>query len=362
MNLWLTDYMKTWTHDPSMGPKPFVQVIDRPRLRAVTEEQRQLIMEARLEDLNNIRKVSLYAIIPLIFISFGGGYLLSSRMLKPLDKLNIEMTKRNLENLREKIKYIDNGDEISSLILSFNNMTERLNLAFESQRNFVENASHEIKTPLSVIQATIENALEDDKLTYKEIELILNNIKKQIVFINKLTEDLLLLAVLKNHIKTEDIDFRKVIEITVNNLKAVIAKSKMNLKLSMGNKRILIKANQELLQRALANIVENSIKYSGGTKLDIKVITDMARNLTIVKFTDDGKGIPLEQMDKVFERFYRIDKGRSKKTGGSGLGLAITKEIIEAHGGEVYVSKNHIKGTQFVIELPIIKEQGTSNN
>jgi len=173
---------------------------------------------------------------------------------------------------------------------------------------------------------------------------------------------LLLLAVLKNHIKTEDIDFRKVIEITVNNLKAVIAKSKMNLKLSMGNKRILIKANQELLQRALANIVENSIKYSGGTKLDIKVITDMARNLTIVKFTDDGKGIPLEQMDKVFERFYRIDKGRSKKTGGSGLGLAITKEIIEAHGGEVYVSKNHIKGTQFVIELPIIKEQGTSNN
>ena len=79
MNLWLTQYMKTWMHDPAMEPKPFIQVVDRPRLRAVTEEQRQLIMEARLEDLENIRKVSLYAILPLMFISFGVGIFCQQR-------------------------------------------------------------------------------------------------------------------------------------------------------------------------------------------------------------------------------------------------------------------------------------------
>lgn len=342
-------------HDPAMEPKPFVQVVDRPRLRAVTDEQRQLIMEARLEDLNNIRKVSLYAILPLMFISFGGGYLLSAQMLKPLDRLNLEMTKRNLENLREKIAYVNNGDEISGLITSFNNMTERLNLAFESQRNFVENASHEIKTPLSIIQAIIESALEDQKLTSKEIDLILNNIKKQIVFINKLTEDLLLLAVLKSDLKMMDVDVREIIETTVNSLKTVITESGMNLKLSLGNKKILIQANEQLLQRAFANIIENSLKYSGGTQIIVKLVTDLKSDKINVKFTDNGKGIPLEQMERIFERFYRIDKGRSRKVGGSGLGLAITKEVIEAHGGKVYVNKKRQNGAEFIVELSFIK-------
>lgn len=342
-------------HDPAMEPKPFIQVVDRPRLRAVTEEQRQLIMEARLEDLENIRKVSFYAILPLMFMSFGGGYLLSAKMLKPLDQLNIEMTKRNLENLREKIAYIDNGDEISSMIVSFNNMTERLNLAFESQRNFVENASHEIKTPLSIIQATIENALEDNRLTSNEIDLILKNIKKQVVFINKLTEDLLLLSALRNNLKTEKVDLREAVKATVENLKSVTNGSNFELKLLLGNKKILIKANRQLLQRAFANIIENSIKYSGGTKLEIKIEVDSQSDITVIKFIDNGKGIPVTQADKIFDRFYRIDKGRSRKVGGSGLGLAITKEIIEAHGGRVYVNKKYKNGAEFVVELSVAK-------
>ena len=276
-------------------------------------------------------------------------------MLKPLDQLNLEMTKRNLENLREKISYVDNGDEISSLIVSFNNMTERLNLAFESQRNFVENASHEIKTPLSIIQANIENALDDNKLTPNEVDLILKNIKKQVVFINKLTEDLLLLAVLKNGLKMEEVDLREVVKATVEDLKSVTNGSNFELKLFLRNKKILIKANRQLLQRAFANIIENSIKYSGGTKLEIKIEVDSQSDITVIKFIDNGKGIPVDQADKIFDRFYRIDKGRSRKVGGSGLGLAITKEIIEAHGGRVYVNKKYKNGVEFVVELSVAK-------
>jgi len=120
--------------------------VDGPKLRALSDEQRKLVMESRLEDLENIRLISIYMVFPLVLISFGGGYVLASVMLKPLTDLNKQIQKKEAQNLNEEIKYEDKGDEISELIKNFNRMSNRLSRVFESQKEFVENSSHELKT------------------------------------------------------------------------------------------------------------------------------------------------------------------------------------------------------------------------
>jgi two-component system, OmpR family, sensor histidine kinase ArlS len=344
INVWLTQYMGNLVHNG----------MDRPRMRFMTEEQRELIVESRERDLENIRAISIYSIIPLVGFSFVGGYFLATFMLKPLGKLNKKIREKELDNISEKIDFDDSGDEISELIKSFNRMSDRLGKAFESQKQFVENASHEIKNPLSVIQANLDTILNEKNIKKKEFEKLLRNSKKQIEIMDNLTEDLLLLSHMnsKVDIKMENIDVFKLISSVINNLETQAKKKKMSLAFEENTKGTIINGSMVLLERALNNVVENSIKYSEGDK--VRIVAEKKGKKLYVLVTDNGKGVPKKDRGNIFQRFYRVDKGRSRKEGGSGLGLAITKEILERHNGSISLDSDYKNGAKFVIILPAV--------
>jgi signal transduction histidine kinase len=311
-------------------------------------DQIELIQETRLNDLENIRLISIYSTLPLVIISFGVGYIITSLQLKPLERLNREMINKSTKNLSNEIEFKDSGDEIASLIKSFNRMSKRLSRSFESQKEFVENASHELKTPLAVIQANIESALEDGSISKEELKELLEDSKKSVTFMNKLTEDLLLLSVLEVEVKKEELDLNEVLNNAVNLVKKLESSKKFAFEIT-SSKSVSFVGNDVLLQRAFSNIVENSVKYSRGKKVEISIVRKEDR--VVIKFIDDGVGISKENREKIFDRFYRIDKSRARNSGGSGLGLSIAKEIIKKHNGEISVKNRKGGGAVFEIVL-----------
>lgn len=313
----------------------------------LSEEEKELFLETRYIDVKNIRNISFYVLIPLTLLSFLGGYLISGQMLNPLKDLNDEMENLSTKSLGKQIKYEDTGDEISGLIRNFNRMSERLGLAFKSQKEFVENASHELKNPLAVIQSNLDLALEDGKISEEELKEILNESRTSVKYMSKLTEDLLLLSALENDIEKEEIDIVQILRNCSKNLKTMAEEKKFKIKIT-GKKLLVINGNGILLSRAFSNILENSIKYSHGDKVEINVKKENSKK--IVEFKDNGQGVPKEDIEKIFDRFYRVDKSRSRKTGGSGIGLSITKKIVEVHDGRVY-AENIKNGFRIVMEF-----------
>lgn len=340
INICLVSYMQSDIAAPRMI------VLDDPIFTNLSDEKVALLKESRANDLLNIRLLSIYSIIPFVILSFGGGYLIASNSLKPLEKLNEEIKKKSTKNLGEKIEFEDNEDEISELIKNFNNMSEKLSRSFDAQKEFVENASHELKTPLAVIQANIDSILADSKIPRQELLAMLGDSKNSITFMNKLTEDLLLLSLVDVEFSKEKLNLRNILDSAVTDAKRLVDGKEFNISFSDGHD-IEITGNEVLLKRAFQNLIENSIKYSQGKELSIDIKKD-AKEIFIT-FKDDGVGVPKEVQGKIFDRFYRVDKSRSRKTGGSGLGLAITKEIIGRHNGNIQYIDG--KGATFEIRF-----------
>ncbi|MCD4811882.1 HAMP domain-containing histidine kinase [bacterium] len=348
INIWLTNYMQQDIVNP--GHDMWISKIGRNSLlRNLTSNQMEIVMESRLADLDNIRTITGYAIAPLVLFSFGAGYVLADIMLRPLEKLNEEIKKKEAKNLHDEIVFVDNGDEISQLIKSFNRMSARLGGSFDAQREFVENASHELKTPLAIIQANLDTAIEDDSVSKKELVNLLKDSKKSIKFMNILTEDLLLLSILDHSVEKEDLDLKNLLSDVVFQLESFAKKTNISIKTKFGKGGFNIEGNEVLLQRAFMNVVENGIKYSGGDMIEIVLKKEKKR--IVVSIKDNGKGISKEHQRKIFERFYRVEKSRSRSSGGSGLGLAITKEIINKHEGSIKIASDGKDGTEFVIKL-----------
>jgi two-component system sensor histidine kinase VicK len=165
-----------------------------------------------------------------------------------------------------------------------------------------------------------------------------------------LTEDLLLLSSVSHvrfGIKFGKVNVKQIIEESISTLSGEIEKKNFNIEKRLPKKNLFVNGNKTLLTRAVANIIENSLKYSEGKNIEISAYAK--KDIVQISIKDDGKGIPKEKAKEIFERFYRLDKGRSRKEGGSGLGLAITKEIIERHGGNVYVNTQYKDGAEFLI-------------
>ncbi len=334
------------------------QITFRPRnlphneeLEEITEVQKEIIQEIRKQDLNKIRSLSIYSFIPLTLLSFFGGYFIADQMLKPLQQLNLTFTQLNSKNLDKKIKNENTGDEISILINNFNNMTSRLNKSFQLQKDFIANASHELKSPLAIIQTNLEAVTK--KTTKKELEEYLGTSVNSVTFMNKLIEDLLLLSLLENHVNKKNYKVKDIINEVIKKA-LILAKSKLiviKYKEDTKTKNKKVNMNPELIERAIMNIIENAIKYSK-TKSNIYIELKIEKSNIVIIIRDEGFGIPKKDQDKIFDRFYRVDKSRSRKTGGTGLGLAITKQIINLHKGKLQVSSKIKKGTTFKIVLP----------
>ena len=232
------------------------------------------------------------------------------------------------------------------------------------RREFLGNISHELKTPLFTIQGYILTLVEGGALKDKKVrEKYLRRAAKGVDRIISIVKDLDLITQFESGIKTVDKSEFNIYNLIVNVfdlLEFESEKNKISLKLeNINNPLIYVNADQERILQVLTNLIVNSIKYGSNNGYTEVKVEDYNKEKVIVRVIDNGEGIEEEHLPRLFERFYRIDKNRSRKKGGSGLGLSIVKHIIEAHQEEIFVESKIGKGTEFSFTLQKPKTSST---
>jgi two-component system OmpR family sensor kinase len=298
-------------------------------------------------------KVSLFLLLPLTVFGTGVlGVFLAQVALKPVNQIIATIHQITAENLKLRISIPDTKDEIKRLADTFNVMLSRLEYGFNSQRQFIEDLAHELKTPLSVLRGELEVTLKKMR-SAPEYERVLASSLEEVNRISKIVADLLLLARFDSSqmvLKMRSLDLGAMVQRLCQDIK-ILADEK-NIRLSfLPREQIQVFGDEEKLKRLFINILDNAIKY---TQPHGEVIVDMHKEgaRASVSVTDTGVGIPQEELKYIFNRFYRVDKSRSQ--GGFGLGLSIAKSIAEAHHGKIEVVSTLHKGTIFSIFLPFI--------
>jgi two-component system phosphate regulon sensor histidine kinase PhoR len=248
----------------------------------------------------------------------------------------------------------NSAGEREGTILVFHDLT-RLKQLERTREEFVANVSHELRTPLSLIKGYVETLLDGARNNPEVSEHFLHIIARNAERLDLLIQDLLTISALESgrvQIQLQPVSLRAIAEKVFADLKSRAGTRSITLKNELPD--LIANADEGRLEQVLANLVDNAIKYGrpqgsvivGGKSLDGGKIE--------VFIQDDGPGIPAESLDRVFERFYRVDKARSREQGGTGLGLSIVKHIIQNHGGEVWAKSEAGKGATFFFTLPAL--------
>ena len=268
---------------------------------------------------------------------------------------------KNIKNdIIYKIKidpvHFEDTDAVIGFIINIENITEYAKLE-NMRKEFVANVSHELKTPITSIQGFIETLKMTDNLDEDTKNRFLTIIENEATRLTRLIDDILLLSTIENKTKkkVEKVDLFEVFE-EVHEVINYIAKIKnIKVKYDFENKDIDLWEYSGYIRQILLNIISNAIKYTGENgKVSIKQYIKSEKVFIEVK--DNGIGIPEEDIERIFERFYRVDKARSRSVGGTGLGLAITKHMVKALNGNIRVESEHGVGSKFIIELPFNQE------
>jgi len=251
-----------------------------------------------------------------------------------------------------KERLADNSIDVSGFVVVFHDITD--SYMFDQIRTeFVANVSHELRTPLTSIKGFVETlldgALEDEILCRKFLTIIDNETDR----LSRLIDDLLTLSSLEFReriLNLRPVNLVEVVKTIMNVLAPQAADKNLRLELISPANLSNVLADEDLVGQVFINLLDNAIKYTpqGGI---ITVRIKVEDNMIVTRVTDSGVGIPEESQARLFERFYRVDKARSRELGGTGLGLAIVKHIVDSHGGEVEVQSQVGKGTSFIFSL-----------
>lgn len=286
----------------------------------------------------------------LIFFASVGGYFIAKRSLLPINKISqLAEEIGNSGDLSKRIELNNNKDEIYKLSIAFNKMFKQLEDNFEAERNFTSDASHELRTPVTIILAQCEYAFENAK-DEDELYEALGAIQKQGYKMSKLIESLLQFTRIEQRIETTNflvINFDELIHSICNEFKIMDIKNiKLIEELQEGVK---IKADISLITRLIQNLIQNAYRY-GKENGNITVKLEEKSNIIILEVSDNGIGISEEDLPNIWNRFYRADKSRGERKG-MGLGLAMVKQIAEYHNGKVEVESKLNVGSTFKIIL-----------
>lgn len=248
----------------------------------------------------------------------------------------------------------DEKDKIVGLIMVVQDITEHNRLEV-MRREFVANVSHELKTPITTIKSYTETllagAMEEEEIAKSFLEVINNESDRMA----RLVKDLLQLSHL-DHKKVawnfKNLNINDFVHDIIKKLEISIREKEHEINFSTSDKNIFVKADRDKLEQVVQNIITNAVKYTPrGGKISVKISKE--HGMAVIRVRDTGVGIPKEDLPRVFERFYRVDKARSREMGGTGLGLSIARHIINEHDGEIYVSSQVSKGSEFKITLPV---------
>jgi heavy metal sensor kinase len=309
-------------------------------------------IEPELEDLRRLRWILIAAGAGVLAIGLAGGWLLSNRAIRPIRAITDTARSISASDLSQRIDLKDTTSELGALAQTLNQTFERLDAAFARQVRFTADASHELRTPITVIHSHAELALTRERSAgeYRQtLEACLRASKRM----KSLVESLLVLARAdagKLELNPTRFDLKGAAEECLHLIEPLTAEKRIVLESDLHP--IEIVADRSRVSQLMTNLLSNAIRYNrpaGSVKLSIEQEDSQA----ILTVADTGVGISPEDQKHVFERFFRADKARSREAGGSGLGLAICQSIIEAHRGTISFTSKTGEGTRFVVRLPL---------
>jgi signal transduction histidine kinase len=323
----------------------FVTINGIPLPRLLNEAQQELKSEA----LRQLWERSLLALAIMTVITFGLAWLLAGRMLKPLHAITSTARRLSESTLHERIELRGPRDELKELADTFDAMLGRLDTAFSAQKEFVANASHELRTPLTIIRTEIDVALSDPDVSRDELQEMGAAVNEAVERSERLIDGLLMLARADSHLSLIDLDLAELAESQVG-LSSGEADA-LGLRLELDLHPASTKGDRVLLERMVGNLVENAVRHNnpdGSFTVRTYVEGDRAK----FQVKNSGTVVPADEVDKLFDRFYRPDKSRSRKTGGFGLGLSIVKSVAAAHSGTVDIVAPAEGGLEVTVSLP----------
>lgn len=294
-----------------------------------------------------------YLTIPFVIIlATAGGFVLASKALSPVHEITTAARRIGAENLHERIAVLGTGDEIDNLADTFNEMVGRLEISFKRMKQFTSDASHELRTPLTILKGETEVALKKCR-SLEEMRGVLESNLEEINRMSRIVNNLLTLVKSDTDVKHEfqDVRLNEIIDEKFRQTKHIAEAKKVEMKL-LKNEEVLVSGDPLRLRQLILNLLDNAVKFThdhGNVIVSLERYNDNA----VIKVSDTGIGIQEEDLPFIFDRFYRVDKGRSREDGGTGLGLSICKEIADAHGGRIEVDSVIGKGSTFKVYIPV---------
>jgi len=331
----------TWPARDEDGETFFVVVGQS--LREVQRAQKQLVVLLAIAN-------------PAALLLAGlGGLWLANKALSPVDRLTRAAERIGRSNLSERVEEPRSRDEIGRLAATFNQMISRLEQAFERERQFTADASHELKTPLAVLRGDIEVTLRRERSS-DEYRRVLNSSLEEIARVTKLTDDLLTLArsdTDQTVLERETVRLDILAAEACDYMTPLARSAGVTLDFDGPEEAIVVEGDQKRLTQLLVNLLDNAIKYTsqgGSARLSLSTEDRSA----VIEVSDTGRGIPASALPHIFERFYRQTDPRDSRVTGFGLGLAISKWIVDAHGGSIDVESEEGRGSRFIVQLPVL--------
>lgn len=288
-----------------------------------------------------------------MILTAGGAYLLSRRVLAPVDRMTAAANEIDARQIGRRLDVVDRDDELGRLGLTLNHMLDRLELSFQEMQRFTADASHELRTPISVIRAEAEIAL-GKPLPEGDKQELLGSILEECQRLTWITDQLLALCredAGVTQINCEPVDLSQLAHDVAETMRPLAEAKDQKLSAS-GNGHLLVRGDPVRLRHVVYNLVDNAIKYTPAGGAVTLSVTGAERQVRLV-VEDTGVGISSEHLPRVFERFYRVDKSRSRAAGGAGLGLSIVQSIVSAHGGTVELASSPGAGTHCTVTMPV---------
>lgn len=296
----------------------------------------------------------LFILTPLVFLfALVGNWLVVGRALRRVDELTRTALDIQSSNLEQRIRHAGPDDEIGRLARAFDEMIGRLDRSFQQVRQFSADASHELRTPLTAIRGEAEVALMGE-LAPDEYRRCICSILESSERMSEVVESLLLLARADSGqalLRNEKVELGDLVLRAIESLEPLAARSRVALAVAEVED-VVVDGDPLWLNQVATNLLSNGIKYTGAggaVTLELRRVDGQAE-LTV---SDTGIGIPREHLERIFDRFYRVDSGRARSAGGAGLGLSITRWAVEAHGGEISVESREGEGSVFRVRLPL---------
>ena len=289
-----------------------------------------------------------------IFLSFVVSLVLAYVIPKPIRILNKKLKQVSEGHLDETID-MESSTEIMDLTETFNHILFKLQLLENSRQEFVSNVSHELKTPITSMKVLADSLLVQEDVPAEMYREFMTDIAEEIERENKIINDLLTLVRLDKQavdINIDTVSINMLLELLLKRIRPIAAKRNIEI-VYESMREVLAEIDEVKLSLAFANLIENAVKYNIDNGW-VRVVLDADHKFFYVKVTDSGVGIPEDCQERVFERFYRVDKARSRETGGTGLGLAITRNAILLHKGAINLYSKEGEGTTFTVRIPLM--------